>query len=99
MGVNLGKNKTTEDAASDYVIGVHRLAQYADYLVINVSSPNTPGLRALQDRKALESLVLRVKKARDELKWGAQGAPPLLVKVVGGGGNEELGKFIKGCHC
>ncbi len=83
MGVNLGKNKTTEDAASDYIIGVDRLAHYADYLVINVSSPNTPGLRALQDRRALESLVLRVKKARDQLAWGAREAPPLLVKVMG----------------
>lgn len=81
VGVNLGKNKSTEDAAADYVIGVHRLAQHADYLVINVSSPNTPGLRALQDRKALEALVVRVKKARDGLPWGGRGPPPLLVKV------------------
>lgn len=43
VGVNLGKNKTSDDAASDYAIGVTKLAQYADYLVINVSSPNTPG--------------------------------------------------------
>lgn len=43
LGVNLGKNKTSESAASDYSIGVSKLAKYADYLVINVSSPNTPG--------------------------------------------------------
>jgi len=48
LGVNLGKNKLTVDAASDYEIGIANLARFADYLVINVSSPNTPGLRALQ---------------------------------------------------
>ena len=43
VGVNLGKNKTTEDAAADYVTGLQKLGMHADYLVINVSSPNTPG--------------------------------------------------------
>jgi dihydroorotate dehydrogenase len=43
VGVNLGKNKTSEDAAADYSLGVSKLGPYADYLVINVSSPNTPG--------------------------------------------------------
>ena len=43
MGVNLGKNKTTEDAAADYVTGIQKLGMHADYIVINVSSPNTPG--------------------------------------------------------
>ena len=48
LGVNLGKNKATVDAASDYETGIAKLARFADYLVVNVSSPNTPGLRALQ---------------------------------------------------
>lgn len=48
LGVNLGKNKATVDAASDYEVGIAKLARFADYLVVNVSSPNTPGLRALQ---------------------------------------------------
>jgi dihydroorotate dehydrogenase len=43
LGVNLGKNKTSEDAAADYCVGVTKLAPLADYLVINISSPNTPG--------------------------------------------------------
>ncbi|KAK7831999.1 dihydroorotate dehydrogenase (quinone) [Quercus suber] len=60
LGVNLGKNKTSEDAAADYAQGVHTLSQYADYLVINVSSPNTPGLRMLQGRKQLKDLVKKV---------------------------------------
>lgn len=48
LAVNLGKNKTSEDAAADYVYGMTRLGHYADFVVINVSSPNTPGLRTLQ---------------------------------------------------
>ncbi|GAB2234280.1 hypothetical protein Droror1_Dr00003526 [Drosera rotundifolia] len=82
LGVNLGKNKTTEDAASDYVQGVHTLSQYADYLVINVSSPNTPGLRQLQGRKQLKDIVKKVQAARDEMQWGEEGPPPLLVKIA-----------------
>lgn len=82
LGVNLGKNKTSEDAAADYVQGVHTLSQYADYLVINISSPNTPGLRQLQGRKLLKDLVKKVQAARDEMQWGEEGPPPLLVKIA-----------------
>lgn len=82
LGVNLGKNKTSEDAAADYVQGVHTLSQYADYMVINVSSPNTPGLRKLQGRKQLQDLVKKVLAARDEMQWGEEGPPPLLVKIA-----------------
>ncbi|XP_027361941.1 dihydroorotate dehydrogenase (quinone), mitochondrial-like [Abrus precatorius] len=82
LGVNLGKNKTSEDAAADYVQGVHSLSQYADYLVINVSSPNTPGLRTLQGRNQLKDLVSKVQVARDEMQWGEEGPPPLLVKIA-----------------
>ncbi|KAG2569758.1 dihydroorotate dehydrogenase (quinone), mitochondrial-like [Panicum virgatum] len=82
LGVNLGKNKTSEDAAADYVQGVHTLSQYADYLVINVSSPNTPGLRKLQGRKQLKDLVKKVQAARDEMQWAEDGPPPLLVKIA-----------------
>eukprot|EP00976_Prorocentrum_cordatum_P032306 656934-Prorocentrum_minimum.AAC.2 len=48
LGVNLGKNKLAEDAAADYARGIRELSAFADYLVVNISSPNTPGLRALQ---------------------------------------------------
>ncbi|KAL8490627.1 hypothetical protein ACS0TY_022574 [Phlomoides rotata] len=82
LGVNLGKNKTSEDATADYVQGVHTLSQYADYLVINISSPNTPGLRQLQGRKQLKDLVKKVQAARDEMQWGEEGPPPLLVKIA-----------------
>jgi dihydroorotate dehydrogenase len=76
VGVNLGKNKEQTDAAADYVAGALAFAPHADFLVINVSSPNTPGLRALQSRAALEDLVGQVRAAL------AKNAPPLLLKVA-----------------
>src|SRR3546814_3355424 len=54
VGVNLGKNRDTVDAVGDYVLGAAALGPVADYLVVNVHSPNTPGLRALQGRTELE---------------------------------------------
>ncbi|KAG2707898.1 hypothetical protein I3843_05G152100 [Carya illinoinensis] len=90
LGVNLGKNKTSEDATADYVQGVHTLSQYADYLVINVSSPNTPGLRKLQGRKQLKDIVKKVQAARDEMQWGEEGPPPLLVKIAPDLSKEDL---------
>ncbi len=80
VGANLGKNKDTEDAASDYEKGAARLAPLSDYLVINVSSPNTPGLRALQGRDQLESLVGRTRAALSRAM--PSGAPPLLLKIA-----------------
>ncbi len=78
VGVNLGKNKETEDAADDYVKGARALAPHADYLVCNVSSPNTPGLRALQSREALDALVVRVQEAMGEMA----APPPLVFKIA-----------------
>ncbi|GFR40465.1 hypothetical protein Agub_g1025, partial [Astrephomene gubernaculifera] len=82
LGVNFGKNKSSKDAAQDYCIGLTRLGTHADYLVVNVSSPNTPGLRSLQGRKELEALVKQVKGTRDRMVWGPGGPPPLLIKVA-----------------
>lgn len=79
VGVNLGMNRDSADAAADYAAGARMLGPYADYVVINVSSPNTPGLRALQGRAALEAVVDRVAAALAEA--GSQ-APPLLVKIA-----------------
>jgi dihydroorotate dehydrogenase len=80
LGINLGKNKTTEDAAADYEIGVRALARFADYLVINVSSPNTPGLRALQGREPLQALIGRTAAALAALDLAKR--PPLLLKIA-----------------
>lgn len=60
LGVNLGKNKSSTDAAADYVAGVRTLGPLADYLVVNVSSPNTPGLRDLQGKAELRDLLSKV---------------------------------------
>lgn len=58
LGVNLGKNKTSPSAVDDYVLGVEKLGAYSDYIVVNVSSPNTPGLRKLQEGDSLEKICL-----------------------------------------
>ena len=78
LGVNLGKNKTSDDAAADYVAGVRALGGFADYLVVNVSSPNTPGLRSLQAGRELAKIVSRTKQALSEAAPGV----PLVVKIA-----------------
>ncbi|MTJ80947.1 MAG: quinone-dependent dihydroorotate dehydrogenase [Telmatospirillum sp.] len=79
VGANIGKNKTTEDAAADYEAGVRAFGLHADYLVINVSSPNTPGLRALQGKAPLAELVGRARAALLSLPAPR---PPLLLKIA-----------------
>ncbi len=76
VGINLGKNRDTEPAAGDYANGAARLWRHADYLVANISSPNTPGLRALQGRDELDTLLDTVRAALPEK------APPLLLKLA-----------------
>ncbi|NWS75486.1 PYRD dehydrogenase, partial [Crotophaga sulcirostris] len=80
LGVNLGKNKSSPDAAADYVAGVRRLGPLADYLVVNVSSPNTPGLRDLQGKAELRDLLAKVLAERDALP--CERRPALLVKIA-----------------
>ncbi len=78
VGVNIGANKDSVDKISDYEQGVKTFAALASYLTVNVSSPNTPGLRGLQDRGALEELLGRVAAARKE----ADAQPPILLKIA-----------------
>ena len=78
VGVNLGKNRDAIDATADYAEGVRRTALFADYLVINISSPNTPGLRNLQRREPLEALISQVMIAREQ----SEAKPPLLIKIA-----------------
>jgi dihydroorotate dehydrogenase len=63
LGINIGANKDSDDRIADYVIGMQKLAPLADYVTINISSPNTPGLRALQDKGALDDLLAQVQAA------------------------------------
>jgi dihydroorotate dehydrogenase len=83
LGINLGKNKDTpnEDAALDYVSLADVFARYADYLTINISSPNTTGLRQLQERGALESLLTRVGEQRKISEASLKKRLPILVKL------------------
>jgi dihydroorotate dehydrogenase len=76
VGVNLGANKDSEDRIADYALGVRRFAALADYITINISSPNTPGLRGLQQGDALDDLITAVTEAR-----GPDG-PPLFLKLA-----------------
>jgi dihydroorotate dehydrogenase len=84
LGINIGKNKATsaEDAAQDYLSLLVTFAPLADYLAVNISSPNTPGLRDLQARSALEGLLLPLAKERtlQVKKLGRQ--MPVLVKLA-----------------
>lgn len=81
VGVNLGANKDSDDRVADYVTGLKRLWGLADFFTVNVSSPNTPGLRDLQGRGALTELLDRVAEAR-VAKAGNAPAAPLFVKVA-----------------
>eukprot|EP00586_Coscinodiscus_wailesii_P016858 CAMPEP_0172505170 /NCGR_PEP_ID=MMETSP1066-20121228/184151_1 /TAXON_ID=671091 /ORGANISM="Coscinodiscus wailesii, Strain CCMP2513" /LENGTH=464 /DNA_ID=CAMNT_0013281667 /DNA_START=56 /DNA_END=1450 /DNA_ORIENTATION=+ len=78
VGINLGKNKTSEDDVADYVKGIKQLGPYADYIVINISSPNTPNLRSLQKSEPLHRLLTAAARQRDELPQKI----PLLVKIA-----------------
>jgi dihydroorotate dehydrogenase len=78
VGANLGKNRDTADGAADYIACIEAVSGLADYLVVNISSPNTPGLRALQARVQIEELLTRVRDAR---RRSTTRQPPLLVKV------------------
>lgn len=80
LGINLGKNKLSQDAGADYLEGVKVLGPLADYLVVNVSSPNTPGLRDLQGKAELRQLLHTVLKERDALQ--GERKPPVLVKIA-----------------
>lgn len=92
IGGNIGKNKDTpnEQAAGDYVTCFEKLFDYVDYFVVNVSSPNTPGLRALQDKEPLTALLQELQshnRQRPQPK-------PLLLKIAPDLGNEQLDDII-----
>jgi dihydroorotate dehydrogenase len=80
VGANIGANKDAEDRVADYVTGLERLWGLASYFTINISSPNTPGLRALQTKAALEELLGRLAEARDRLP--PAGRVPMFLKVA-----------------
>ncbi|MDE2228071.1 MAG: quinone-dependent dihydroorotate dehydrogenase [Alphaproteobacteria bacterium] len=80
LGVNIGRNKDTRDPIADYEMGVAALAPYADYLAVNVSSPNTPGLRDMQRKTVLPEFIARLQVAR--ARATPKRPPPLLLKIA-----------------
>ncbi|WP_129838345.1 quinone-dependent dihydroorotate dehydrogenase [Streptomyces sp. RFCAC02] len=90
VGVNIGKTKAVPEAeaVADYVTSAERLARYADYLVVNVSSPNTPGLRDLQATDRLRPLLTAVREAADRTVTGRR--VPLLVKIAPDLADEDI---------
>lgn len=92
VGINLGKSKATplEKAAEDYLFSFRELHEFADYVVLNVSSPNTPGLRTLQEHEALVALLQTI--ARENA------AKPILLKIAPDLSEEELANVINACE-
>jgi dihydroorotate dehydrogenase len=89
VGVNIGANKDSADRIADYAEGVRLMAPFARYLTINISSPNTPGLRQLQDEGALRALLGAVEDARGE------GGPPVFLKVAPDLGEGEPDQVVR----
>lgn len=84
LGINIGKNKDTpeEQALSDYLICLQKVYEYASYITVNISSPNTPGLRNLQHGKALDHLLAGLKTEQKRLQVTHKKYVPILVKIA-----------------
>jgi dihydroorotate dehydrogenase len=91
VGVNLGAGRTSADRIADYVEGIARMAEVAGYITINISSPNTPGLRELQAPDALAALLKRVQEART----AAPRKPALLVKLAPDLADEDVPEVVR----
>lgn len=81
VGINIGMNKDQKDPAADYITLIKHFAKKADYLTVNISSPNTPGLRSLQEQDTLRTLLSQLITARNNTV-GEYPPPPLLVKLA-----------------
>jgi len=93
VGANIGANKDAADRIGDYVAGLTRLWGLADYFTVNISSPNTPGLRALQTREALAELLGRLAEARASLHGGT----PIFLKVAPDLADGEVEAIVAAC--
>lgn len=93
VGVNIGANKDSADRIGDYVQGIREFSQLASYLTVNISSPNTPGLRGLQSRGELQNLLDRLNAARQRI--GRK--PPMLLKIAPDLGDDELQDIAAVC--
>ena len=93
VGVNIGANKDSADRVADYVAGIEAFSHLASYVTINISSPNTPGLRGLQSRAELETLLSRLGEARARQRR----QPPMLLKIAPDLGDDELEDIARCC--
>lgn len=92
LGINIGKNKNTplENAVDDYLVCMKKVYALADYITINISSPNTPGLRDLQHGEGLSDLLTALKRQQSELATQQQRYVPLVVKIAPDLSDEEI---------
>ena len=97
VAINLGANKDSIDRATDYVEGIKAFGALAKFFVVNVSSPNTPGLRDLQQDQALDDLIARVLEARDEIASEC-GRKPVILKIAPDLSLDELDAIIRICR-
>lgn len=93
VGVNIGANKDSADRAADYVAGLAVFAELASYLTINISSPNTPGLRGLQSAAELQRLLERLNAARS----GFDKPVPMFLKIAPDLGDDEISDIARCC--
>lgn len=93
LGVNIGANKDSADRVGDYVAGIATFARVADYFTVNVSSPNTPGLRSLQTRESLAELLTRVLAERD----AHEARVPVFLKIAPDLAEEDLDAIAEEC--
>lgn len=94
VGINIGANKDSADRIADYEQGIAAFSDLAHYLTVNISSPNTPGLRALQSRAELETLLSRLNATRLSQKR----RPPMLLKIAPDLGEAEMEDVARCCE-
>jgi dihydroorotate dehydrogenase len=95
VGVNVGANKDASDRAADYVAGIRCFYDVASYFTVNISSPNTPGLRDLQAPAALDELLVRVTAARAELIAAGKPMRPIVVKLAPDVASDDLAPIVE----
>ncbi|KAG1668184.1 Dihydroorotate dehydrogenase (quinone) [Nymphon striatum] len=94
VGVNVGANKDSDDRANDYVLGIKAFYKFASYFTVNISSPNTPGLRDLQTRDQLASLLSRVLEAKQEMIEAGGNAIPIFLKIAPDVAEDDLDDIV-----
>jgi dihydroorotate dehydrogenase len=94
VGANIGKNKTTENATSDYVLLLKRVYDVCDYITVNISSPNTEGLRKLQERKQLDELIKAIYTTREKIVEETGTYKPVFVKIAPDNTPEQLEDIV-----